>query len=84
MNCYEKLANAIILQAVNDYRKALKRLKKNPENKMASYTKKECERFFRSGWYTSLTAINPEMLIEKLNKEVNYEHERIFAAGTDA
>lgn len=70
MDCYEKLANAIVLQTVKDYRSALKRLAKHPRNDSAIYTKGEVERFFRSEWYTSLTAVNPEMLIKKLNEEV--------------
>ena len=70
MNPYEELANAIILQAVKDYRNALKRLKKHPRNETALYTKREVERFFRSDWYTSLTTVDPEMLILKLNEEV--------------
>ena len=32
---YESLGNAIILQAVNDYRAALRRIKHNPKNRMA-------------------------------------------------
>lgn len=32
---YENLANAIVLQAVKDYRDALKRLKKKPGNQTA-------------------------------------------------
>jgi len=67
---YEKLANAIVLQAVKDYRHALKRLNKHPNNESALSTKREVERFFRSGWYTSLTTVDPEMLISKLNEEV--------------
>ena len=67
---YERLSNAIILQAVKDYRNALKRLKKHPSNETALYTKYEVERFFRSDWYTSLTTVDPEMLIRKLNEEV--------------
>lgn len=67
---YERLANAIILQAVKDYRNALKRLKKHPRNGTALYAKREVERFFRSDWYTSLTTVDPEMLILKLNEEV--------------
>ena len=69
-NTYERLANAIVLQAVKDYRNALKRLKKHPRNETALYTKREVERFFRSDWYTSLTTVDPEMLILKLNEEV--------------
>ena len=67
---YEMLANAIVLRAVRDYRDSLKKLKKHPKNKSALYTKREVERFFRSDWYASLTAIDPEMLIEKLKGEV--------------
>lgn len=66
---YEKLANAIVLQAVKDYRKALKILKKHPKNGTALYTKREVERFFHSDWYASLTSIDPAMLIEKLSEE---------------
>ena len=32
---YEALGNAIILQAVKDYRTALKKVKRNPQNRMA-------------------------------------------------
>ena len=67
---YERLANAIILKAVKDYRHALKMLKKHPENEDALYTKLEVERFFRSDWYTLLTTVDPETLIKRLNEEV--------------
>lgn len=67
---YTKLANAIVLQAVKDCRGALKRLAKHPNNKMASSEKQEVERFIRSGWFSMLTGIDPEILIEKLNAEV--------------
>ena len=67
---YERLSNAIVLRAVKDYRNALKRLKKHPQNEKALNTKREVERFFRSDWYASLTTVDPEMLITKLKKEV--------------
>ena len=67
---YERLTNAIVLQAVKHYRNALKRLKKHPQNEKALNTKREVERFFRSDWYASLTTVDPEMLITKLKKEV--------------
>ena len=64
MNPYEELANAIVLQAVKDYRLH------DDEQELASI-----ERFFRSGWFSTLTSINPEMLISKLRKEkVCYEY----------
>lgn len=67
---YEDLANAIILQAVKDYR-ALKSLKANSRNRTAQADKAEIERFFRSQWYSALTDVNGEMLIRSLQKEVD-------------
>jgi len=64
MNPYEELANAIVLQAVKDYRLH------DDEKELASI-----ERFFRSDWFSVLTSINPEILITKLRKEkVCYEY----------
>lgn len=68
---YENLANAIILQAVKDYRMALKSLKVNSRNRTAQADKAEIERFFRSQWYSALTDVNGEMLIRSLQKEVD-------------
>lgn len=36
---YEDLANAIVLTAVKDYRDALKKLEKYPNNKILKHTK---------------------------------------------
>ncbi len=68
---YENLANAIILQAVKDYRMALKSLKANPRNRTAMADKDEIERFFRSDWFSVLTSVDGEMLIRSLQKEVD-------------
>ena len=69
MESYENLANAIILQAVKDYREVLARA--------ASYSAKDCYRrskddlegFFRSGWFGVLTNLDPELLIGRLKQE---------------
>ena len=68
---YENLANAIILQAVKDYRMALKSLKANPRNRTAMADKDEIERFYRSGWCTVLTSVDGERLIRSLQMEVD-------------
>ena len=68
---YEDLANAIILQAVKDYRMALKSLKANSRNRAAQADKAEIERFLRSQWYSALTDVKGEMLIRSLQKEVD-------------
>lgn len=67
---YERLANAIILQAVSDYRRDLKKLKKNPQNRGVLNEVLQIEKFFRSPWYQVLTTVDGEFLIEKLRKEI--------------
>lgn len=67
---YENLANAIILQAVRDYRTALKCLKMNPNNRSAQSDKAEVECFFRSQRYSAMTSVDGEMLIRSLQEEV--------------
>lgn len=67
---YTGLANAIILQAVKDYRDAIKKLSRGRVNKDAEIKKQEVLNFFRSDWFGVLTEIDPEMLIRKLDEEV--------------
>ncbi|MFR1761873.1 hypothetical protein [Frisingicoccus sp.] len=67
---YEKLVNGIILTAVDDYRIALRMLKKKPRDSNARGMKMSVERFFKSDWFTVLTAIDGKMLIRKLKEEV--------------
>lgn len=63
------LANAIVEQAVKDYRDALRRLKKNPNSKEAMADAMEVEKFFHSPWYGVLTQVDPDYLIDRLRKE---------------
>ena len=67
---YENLANAIVLSAVQDYRKALRILSRFPERRDAQKEKDSILQFFRSEWFYALTSIDPEFLIRKLDKEV--------------
>ncbi|MBO5570027.1 MAG: hypothetical protein J6A79_13995 [Clostridia bacterium] len=69
MTGYEALANAIVLQAVKDYRTALKTLKRHPTSRAAMDEAMEIERFFHSGWFSVLTSVNPDYLISELRKE---------------
>ena len=64
---YENISNAIILQAVADYRNALKGVGYN--SIPAEQVIVELENFFRSIWYQMLTKVKGEYLIERLNKE---------------
>lgn len=67
---YEQLSNSIVLQAVKDYRNALKKLKKRSRYDPAKYTVDEVERFFHSEWYRELTSVDGKFLIEKIRSEV--------------
>ena len=67
---YERLANAIVLQAVSDYRVALKKIKAHPKNREAISEALEIEKFFRSGWYSILTDVDGEYLIQRLQDEI--------------
>lgn len=69
MEGYEKLASAIVLQAVKDYRTSSRRLRKDPENLKAYALKRQCERFFRSDWFKRLTKVNGPQLLRRLKKE---------------
>jgi hypothetical protein len=64
---YEDIANAIVMQAVTDYRNALNGIGYNSipaENVIV-----ELEKFFHSLWYQTLTRVKGDYLIEQLKKE---------------
>lgn len=61
---YEKLAEAIILQAVKDYR-----------DSCCYQTRCAIERFFWSDWFMVLTTLDGEMLIKRLREERLVRHE---------
>lgn len=70
---YENLANAIIVQACNDYIKCKKAmLKTNNYQKHEAMSDEilRIERFFRSSWYKELTNVDGEYLIKKLSEMV--------------
>ena len=71
MDPYERLAAAIILQAVSDYRGASRILMKYPKNLQAARTIAEVEWFFCSHWFSVLTALDGDLLIERLKNESN-------------
>lgn len=73
---WEDLANGIIVRACDDYKKALKDLKKAIEKKTGFETKnvlaqkiRDLNRWFRGDWYETLTSVDPEYLIQHLNLE---------------
>lgn len=63
---WESLANAVIVQAARDYRLAIKSQNRSVT---AGRTVKECEKFFRSQYFTILSAMDPEYLIDRIRQE---------------
>ena len=63
------LANAIILQAVSDYRKSLRGIKAC-QYISAENMKRDCEEFFESEWFSILTKTNGKQLMRKLQYEI--------------
>lgn len=68
---YHKLAAAIVIQAVDDFRKAIKHLVRGRGN--LDLDLKEIDdviRFVNSKWFTTLTDIEQSIVINKLKEEV--------------
>jgi len=57
-SAYRRLADAIIMQAVRDYRVA-----------RSNGAKSHIIRFFRSKWFGVLTDLDGEMIVERLKNE---------------
>lgn len=66
---YDNLINAIIVQAVKDYRKAKKHLKKYPDSIESKRTITEVERFLLSEWFVTLTDVDGKGILQKIRME---------------
>jgi hypothetical protein len=69
MNGYERLGNAVVMQAVRDWRSTTRTLKRNPGNYEAKRLKEDCEQFFLSQDFNVFTALDGKALLDKLRKE---------------
>ena len=70
---YENLANAIVLSAVKDYREANKKLARGRKTQKHSAPMTSAWSFFCSKWFSILTSVDPEFLIQKLDEEVRHD-----------
>ncbi len=70
MNDWQDLANAIIDQAVKDYRAAAQELRWCPDSKRAAAMIRDVEIFFHSAWYEQLTNVDGDFILNRLRKEV--------------
>lgn len=66
---YETLANAIVVQAYDDYKKAVKRRDK--------HEKESIERFFHSEFYMLLTSVDPDYLLNNAKKEARRRCQKV-------
>ena len=72
---HEQLANAIILQAVRDFRVSYSAIKKNPNDLEAQNMLREVRAFFRGGWICVLTKLDGAGLLDSIEREMEQEYE---------
>lgn len=68
-NGYLLLGQAIIMQAVRDYKTNLAIIRKHPFDEEAGKEITRIEKFFHSGLYGEITNIDPDRLIKELRGE---------------
>lgn len=73
---YKALANAIILQAVKDFRPAYRRLKRHPNDKLAQDTVREITQFFCSDYFCALTDLDGPALLNRIIREMDEKYEK--------
>lgn len=68
---YEELAKAIILQAVKDWRTAYRACRRSYRDTVSRNHMYECESFFRSNWFKTLTNgnIDGKKLVQALKEQ---------------
>lgn len=73
---YKNLANAIILQAVKDFKPAYRRLKKHPNDRLAQDTVREITRFFCSDYFCALSDLDGPALLNRIMREMDEKGKR--------
>ena len=68
---YQELADAIILQAVKDFRPAYRRLKRFPGDVAAQYTVREITKFFCSDYFIVLTDLDGPAMLLRIMREMD-------------
>lgn len=62
---WQQLADAVIEKAVEDYTRAL--AGRGYKTKSAAAARAECEAFFLSDWFSTLSPLDGEVIIQKLS-----------------
>ena len=68
---YQRLAVAVVKQAVTDYEIALKKLKRNRKDIWASQMRNDCERFFEDE-ISMYTDIDGKAIMSAIKKRVGW------------
>jgi len=66
---YRRLANAVVMQAVKDYRRMLEIHRRNPSDETAADELGRLEEFFHSQLFGLMADVSPDYLIKKLKGE---------------
>lgn len=67
---YRNLADAIIIQAVHDYRRSVQQLIRKPYSAKALHDKQDVEDFFLGDWFQVLSDLDGQELLKKLEAGV--------------
>ena len=73
---WQDLANAIILRAVADYRRAHDRNRMRPEQPETLHEIRNIEQFFCSEWFSVLCTLDGRKILRKLKKQIASEATR--------
>ena len=66
---FEVLVRAVVLQALEDYRRARRILRRRPDRESARLMVRDVERFFHSAWFSCLTGLDGRKVLEHLKGE---------------
>ena len=67
---YEALGNAVVLQAVKDYRRCYRLYLKRPENIRVKQAVDEVEGFMTGPYFNLYTSLDGKMLLKRLQEEM--------------
>ena len=71
---YKALANAIILQAVKDFKPAYRKQKNHPNDRLAQDTVREITKFFCSQCFEALTDLDGPALLNRIMREMDEKY----------
>nr|DAM52719.1 MAG TPA: hypothetical protein [Caudoviricetes sp.] len=69
----QALGNSVVLQAVRDYRDAVKILSRGKRNKLAEEMRDECVKFFKSEHFNYFSKLDGTTLLLELEKEAEHD-----------